>query len=544
MSFRGRSAADAVLLLGLAGYAFLPLLYLWPGDGFESRVAWEIGHNLVSASFGRRAAIQLVLAYFSEWTGQAPWDIWCAVTVFAALTSTWLTYLFTRRFEPVSPGRFLLYAFVAPFWMTAVQTVGDSSIAYLFFVAALVLAIRSPWLLPVSALCAALAIAVRGDALPIIGCVPLVLLADAGHRGGDWRRALVAGAGFVILVMALGSLVLAPFRLTLVQAISAILADGQRYRVPLRDIGDSWLKVFSVGWVGLSPFFVAGVVRRFRKSSSSLLFLWPLLPILVFAWGYRYGMNQPRYVVYIAPFLMVLGVRAIRDALDVLAPKGRVLFGAVAVALVFNPLPVVAVRSDAPAWNLIARISENVNERHQYSYAFTGIFPAINYMYLRSFAACMRGIDQHTNNLLNSDKGTLVVFLWGWDGHNFWHQRALDEYYRYYGVVRRPLSGSDPFHLMHFQLARWPEIDMVEFSAGAKRTILLKMDGRPSSKAETAVMAELLGDGRVAAGDLAEIVSYSVNADYFPRYLRASERCSLRTLSLPESPHPSQDRAL
>jgi hypothetical protein len=548
-----------VLTVLLIVYVLLPSFWIVPYEGFESRIIWESAHGIAQLNYGRRALMRFLLTHASEYFNISIWTLMAWSTALCGPIAIGLTYLVVRRFQAVSPLAFLLYAFVAPYWLISAQTLGDSSTAYLFFIMSIALALKSAWLMPLAGLAAGLAIGFRGDAMAIFGALPMALLGYAVklrlEEGRYWNglgdflydrkilMVLVQTGAFWIFLYLAGYIVGLPFKLDPIGLVRSIFADIGAYEVLPFWIVDSWLKVFTISWLVLLPFYVARTVQRARLSTWTLLELWPVVPILVYVYAYLLGMNQPRYVIYAAPFLMIMSIQAVDFMIATLRARlrwWRPLFIAGAVVLVFNPYPILMNYRGLQSNNLIERVAYNQNEHHFYSFTFSGVMPYMNLKRALSFGYCESFMKDTASNFLGSDKSTLIVFLNGGDSVNFFHQYVIETFFQKYKIPYKPLSGGDPFSKKETRL--YPDkFDLVDdFSYAGKRVIFFKLDSPRTKSNEQKFLTDFVnlhtGPGKRHApidfATVGPIIGFNIYGAYFPEYLNPPSRCLIDSYGL------------
>ncbi|WP_146747723.1 hypothetical protein [Paramagnetospirillum kuznetsovii] len=560
-----RLSAETLSRLGLwvlLAYILLPFLYIWAGDTFETEAAAVIDHATVPMILGKRQFMVQTIALLSQWLQMAPFPVQRLMTIFCAVPSLWLIYLFVRRFHAITPLRFLLYSFAAPAWLVSLEIPSDTAPAFLLFLVALELALRSVWLLPVAALSAALAILYRGDALPIIGALPLTITVAAvwprltgGQGWGGWRellsdprlrRALIGAVSYFPLIYGALYLVCLPYKVTPLELIAQTLDEGASLIIPGEYRLDTWLKTFSIGWILLLPFYAGFILGEVRRSRWGWMRLWPVVPVAVYVYGYWNAICQPRYVIYIAPFLMVMTAEAIPFTIACLtraSRHGRKIFIVAAVLLVFNPLGPWLTSGRGNSDNWFERMSINMNGGRTYSPLFGGMLPAINFWRHQALRACMAVPIAATRDMIVSpDKDTVIAFVWAVE---WWHYLATEVYFEHFKLKHRPFDRVDVldrkglgWHTLPYDPGRTHRVD--DYSYNGKRTLEFYMgDGAVGlEKAQEALehfMTVEVPSGRHAPVDFSRvqtIESWAMGSAFYPHYFNPSMMCLRATLGL------------
>ena len=416
----------------------------------------------------------------------------------------------------------------------------DSNAGYLAVILAMFLATRSVLWTPVAAALVVLGTLCRADAFAAVGMIPLVLWAAAlrEYLYGSMRperldvsalrRAIFGTAIFLAAFVVMFHFATRFFGTTAWDFVLGNAASADSLVIPWRWRADGVLKTFSLVWLVLLPVWLAEMIRKIRADRWSILRMWPLLPIIVYVFAYRYNLNQPRYIIYTAPCIIMVTIESMvvvsRYIKNIFGRNSEIAIVAVSIAFVFNPfVHLYFLRHGDVPNNFVNEISVANNEGEIYSYILTGPMPAINFLLRQRALACRNEFNKEIYDFFSSKDELKVFFIYGSNTAGVLSHQVAEGFHGFYHLPYRPLSEPS-VHRRHITLPAGRFVE--EFSAEDKKIALVFANDDPRS-ASVEDLAFRQYQAISPSTRISSMKSFILQERWYPRYFNANERCDI-----------------
>ncbi|OAN55101.1 hypothetical protein A6A05_00640 [Magnetospirillum moscoviense] len=476
--------------------------------------------------------------FFANRLQMQPWDVWHASIIIMAPVAFLFTYGFVRHFRPMNLGGFVVLTLAIPYWLITIQFPSDTTLGYPFVAAAYFFLVKRRLFLPLAAGLLIVAARARMDALPLAAVAVLILWIDRP----DWRRwfvdSLIFGLSYLVIgqavLMAHGTTLLALLRNTLSLSQAMEFTDWRT---------DIWSKTFTFNLVLVSPFILFEAWRvRHEPAAVGRRLLW-VLPVLMYVYLWRNLTTSPRYLCYLAPFLMILTYDGFRGAVAFL--RERLPFArcpwvvpALTAFVLFDPtLHLVSLKGNSD--NLAERTHRNIEKMLTGNFN-TGLLFGFNAYYGFQYDRCFAYVEDTIDGFLRSPYPRLTMFVWGNDTENNVHQLTEERLFAWSGVRFGPeTSGPNlPFKVEKLALRtdETPELEqiVVTFTAQDKQIVLFRLTGPNSARTMHTIEGEMLTKYLAETGQTYrpdayyKVLGFNLITSYYPAWLERDGHCRIR----------------